>query len=200
MVKVWTRRILNILSTTWYTLLTLNYPITTLRVVLVYISFSFDVLCALQILCNAIWFVRLQGCRNENFLGKPTTSQFVWPSPIGLDFNEKKGFIGCAQSSGKTLVLPRFYRKQRIFGSGVVMSSCLSEMALAWSSIRNPKSEGARRDARHPWHPSLWACVYTAILYRAIKGPEQGFPCVLILKGKNLFSLEGTPIVIEGIL
>ena len=28
-------------------LLTLHYPITTLRVVLVYISFSFDVLCAL---------------------------------------------------------------------------------------------------------------------------------------------------------
>ena len=31
-------------------------------------------------------------------------------------------------------------------------------------------------------------------------GSEQGFPCVLILTGKNLFSLQGTPVLIAGIL
>ena len=30
--------------------------------------------------------------------------------------------------------------------------------------------------------------IFTAIPYRARTGPEQGFPCVVILKGKNLFS------------
>ena len=35
---------------------------------------------------------------------------------------------------------------------------------------------------------------------RARTGPEQGFPCVLILTGKNLFSLQGTPLLIAGIL
>ena len=30
--------------------------------------------------------------------------------------------------------------------------------------------------------------------------PEQGFPCVLILTGKNLFSLQGTPVLIARIL
>jgi hypothetical protein len=35
---------------------------------------------------------------------------------------------------------------------------------------------------------------------RARTGPEQGFPCVVILKGKNLFSLQGTPVLIAGIL
>ena len=34
--------------------------------------------------------------------------------------------------------------------------------------------------------------IYTAIPYRARTGPEQGFPCVLILTVKNLFSLQGT--------
>ena len=41
---------------------------------------------------------------------------------------------------------------------------------------------------------------YTAVPYRASTGPEQGFPCVLILTGKNLFSLQGTPVLIAGIL
>ena len=40
--------------------------------------------------------------------------------------------------------------------------------------------------------------IYTAIPYRARTGPEQGFPCVLILTGKNLFSLQGTPVLIAG--
>jgi hypothetical protein len=40
----------------------------------------------------------------------------------------------------------------------------------------------------------------TAIPYRARTGPKQGFPCVLILTGKNLFSLQGTPLLIAGIL
>ena len=31
-------------------------------------------------------------------------------------------------------------------------------------------------------------------------GTEQGFPCVVILTGKNLFSLQGTPLLIAGIL
>jgi hypothetical protein len=41
---------------------------------------------------------------------------------------------------------------------------------------------------------------HTAILYRASTGPEQGFPCVLILTRKNLFSLQGTSFLIAGIL
>ena len=40
----------------------------------------------------------------------------------------------------------------------------------------------------------------TAIPYRARTGPEQGFPCVLILTGKNLFSLQGTPLLIATFL
>jgi hypothetical protein len=31
---------------------------------------------------------------------------------------------------------------------------------------------------------------------RARTGPEQGFPCVVILTGKNMFSLQGTPLLI----
>ena len=42
--------------------------------------------------------------------------------------------------------------------------------------------------------------VYTAILYRAWAGQGQGFPCVEILTGKTLFSLQGTPLLIAGIL
>ena len=30
-----------------------------------------------------------------------------------------------------------------------------------------------------------------------LNGPEQDFPCVLILTGKNLCSLQGTPVLIE---
>jgi hypothetical protein len=44
------------------------------------------------------------------------------------------------------------------------------------------------------------AVVYTAIPFRARTWPEQGFPCVVILTGKNLFSLQGTPLLIAGIL
>ena len=38
----------------------------------------------------------------------------------------------------------------------------------------------------------------TAILYRASTGPEQGFPCEVFHTGKNLFSLQGTPVLIAG--
>ena len=41
---------------------------------------------------------------------------------------------------------------------------------------------------------------YTAIPYRASTGPEQGFPCEVLLTGKNLFSLQGTPFLIAGTL
>ena len=37
----------------------------------------------------------------------------------------------------------------------------------------------------------------TAIPYRASTGPEQGFPCVIILTGKNP---EGIPLLIAGIM
>ena len=37
---------------------------------------------------------------------------------------------------------------------------------------------------------------YTAIPYRASTGPEQGFPCEVFHTGKNLFSLQGTPVLI----
>ena len=40
----------------------------------------------------------------------------------------------------------------------------------------------------------------TAIPYRASTGPEQGFPCVLFLTGKTLFSLQGNPVLIAGTL
>ena len=40
----------------------------------------------------------------------------------------------------------------------------------------------------------------TAIPYRASTGPEQGFPCVLFLTGKNLLSLQETPVLIAGTL
>ena len=43
-------------------------------------------------------------------------------------------------------------------------------------------------------------CLYTAIPYRARTGPDQGFHFVLILTGKNLFSLQGTPVLIAGIM
>ena len=39
---------------------------------------------------------------------------------------------------------------------------------------------------------------YTAIPYRASTGPEQGFPCEVFHTGKNLFSLQGTPVLIAG--
>ena len=38
----------------------------------------------------------------------------------------------------------------------------------------------------------------TAIPYRASTGPEQGFPCEVFHTGKNLFSLQGTPVLIAG--
>ena len=40
----------------------------------------------------------------------------------------------------------------------------------------------------------------TAILYRASTGPEQGFPCDPFLTGKNLFLLQGNPVLIAGTL
>ena len=40
---------------------------------------------------------------------------------------------------------------------------------------------------------------YTAIPYSVRTGPKQGFTCVVI-KRKNLFSLQGTPLLIAGIL
>jgi hypothetical protein len=40
----------------------------------------------------------------------------------------------------------------------------------------------------------------TAIPYRTRTGPEQGFPSVVILTGKTMFSLQGTPFLIAGIL
>ena len=43
-----------------------------------------------------------------------------------------------------------------------------------------------------------FAC--TAILYRASTGPEQGFPCEFFHTGKNLFSLQGNPVLIAGTL
>ena len=41
---------------------------------------------------------------------------------------------------------------------------------------------------------------YTAILYRASTGQEQGFPSEVFHAGKNLFSLQGTPVLMAGIL
>ena len=40
--------------------------------------------------------------------------------------------------------------------------------------------------------------VSTAIPYRASTGPVQGFPCEVFHTGKNLFSLQGTPVLIAG--
>ena len=40
----------------------------------------------------------------------------------------------------------------------------------------------------------------TAIPYRTSTRPEQGFPCVLFLTWKNLFSLKGNPVLIAGTL
>ena len=40
----------------------------------------------------------------------------------------------------------------------------------------------------------------TAIPYRASTGPEQGFPYEVFHTGKNLFSLQGTPVLIAGTL
>ena len=40
---------------------------------------------------------------------------------------------------------------------------------------------------------------YTAIPYRASTGPEQDFPCEVFHTGKNLFSLQGTPVFITRI-
>jgi hypothetical protein len=39
---------------------------------------------------------------------------------------------------------------------------------------------------------------YTAILYRASTGPEQGFPCEVFHTGKNLFSLQGPLFSLQG--
>ena len=39
---------------------------------------------------------------------------------------------------------------------------------------------------------------YTAIPYRASTGSEQGFPCEVFHTRKNLFSLQGTPVLIAG--
>ena len=49
-------------------------------------------------------------------------------------------------------------------------------------------------------HRPLWTKPCTAIPYRARTGPEPGFPCVVILTGKNLFSSQGTPLLIAGFL
>ena len=40
----------------------------------------------------------------------------------------------------------------------------------------------------------------TVIPYRASTGREQGFLCVLFLTGKNLFSIQGTLVLIAGTL
>ena len=42
------------------------------------------------------------------------------------------------------------------------------------------------------------AVAYTAIPYRASTGAEQGFPCEVFHTGKNLLSLQGTPVLIAG--
>ena len=47
---------------------------------------------------------------------------------------------------------------------------------------------------------SLVYCSPVHVQNRARTGPEQGFLCVVILTGKNLFSLQGTPLFIAGIL
>ena len=39
---------------------------------------------------------------------------------------------------------------------------------------------------------------YTAIPYRVSTGPEQGFPCEVFHTGRNLFSIQGTPVLIAG--
>ena len=43
-------------------------------------------------------------------------------------------------------------------------------------------------------------CIVFFVTLQSCTGPEQGFPCVVILTGKNLFSLQGTPLLIAGIL
>ena len=51
------------------------------------------------------------------------------------------------------------------------------------------------------WKFFVGACssiAHTAILYRASTRPEQGFPCEVFHTGKNLFSLQGTPVLIAG--
>ena len=40
--------------------------------------------------------------------------------------------------------------------------------------------------------------MFTAILYRASTGTEQGFPCEVFHTWKKLFSLQGTPVLIAG--
>ena len=47
---------------------------------------------------------------------------------------------------------------------------------------------------------NLWSIVKHGNPIQGRKGPEQGFPCVELLTGKNLFSLQGTPLLIAGIL
>ena len=42
--------------------------------------------------------------------------------------------------------------------------------------------------------------MYTAIPYWASTGPEQGFPREVFLTWRNLFSLQGTPLLIAGTL
>ena len=52
--------------------------------------------------------------------------------------------------------------------------------------------------AKFFWELAILENGHTAILYRASTGPEQGFPCEVFHTGKNLFSLQGTPVLIAG--
>ena len=70
-------------------------------------------------------------------------------------------------------------------------------MKVLATDYRRPKS-AFFKDIPNFW--ANWADRLIGGTLQSRTGPEQGFPCVLILTGKNLFSLQGTPLLIAGIL
>ena len=94
---------------------------------------------------------------------------------------------------GSTYYVLHYYEHQRGFSKSLLLDPPFSYTAIAISQISNISKFGCKTRIKILLH-------YTAILYRASTGPEQGSPCEVFHTGKNLFSLQGTPVLIAGSL
>ena len=85
--------------------------------------------------------------------------------------------------------LKSYFQRKQIF-SKIIRLIVLLKLILC----SNTKSVWIRQIIRR----ESFMILCTAIPYRASTGPVQGFPCEVFHTGKNLFSLQGTPVLIAG--
>ena len=135
---------------------------------------------------------------------------FALPSIIG-----SKSSLWLSPTSIKTLRMPNvsvpFGHKIRASFSSrphfsLTWSSCISAEYRFWNQLENELNfrwffvHKAEHNRRHR-HPYLEVLAHLApdhtLQSRTV--PDQGFPCVLVLTEKNLFSFQGTPVFIAGI-